>query len=101
MCHHKDTGDIICLIVTILILCLKQKAELVPSTCKKAYKRSWSFGRSGMMDNGGMQKAMDMKSRLMVIIASVTIHSILLKVSFITFCCGCFMLVDLIVFPGS
>ncbi|KAI4833247.1 hypothetical protein KUCAC02_016160 [Chaenocephalus aceratus] len=45
----------------------EQKAELVPSTCKKAYKRSWSFGRSGMMDNGGMQKAMDMKSRLMIL----------------------------------
>ncbi|KAK1885681.1 Wolframin [Dissostichus eleginoides] len=45
----------------------EQKAELVTSTCKKAYKRSWSFGRSGMMDNGGMQKAMDMKSRLMIL----------------------------------
>ncbi|KAK5866052.1 hypothetical protein PBY51_020272 [Eleginops maclovinus] len=49
----------------------EEKAELVPSTCKKAYKRSWSFGRSGMMldngQNGAMQKAMDMKSRLMIL----------------------------------
>ncbi|XP_054460278.1 wolframin [Anoplopoma fimbria] len=47
------------------------KAELVPSGYKNAFKRSWSFGRSGMMldtkQNGAMKKAMDMKSRLMVL----------------------------------
>ncbi|XP_075946833.1 wolframin [Anarhichas minor] len=49
----------------------EHKAELVPSGYKNAFKRSWSFGRSGMMmdtrQNGAMKKAMDMKSRLMVL----------------------------------
>ncbi|XP_029289638.1 wolframin isoform X2 [Cottoperca gobio] len=47
------------------------KAELVPSAYKKACKRSWSFGRGGIMldngQNGAMKKAMDMKSRLMIL----------------------------------
>ncbi|KAM8880090.1 wolframin isoform 1-T4 [Spinachia spinachia] len=49
----------------------EHKAELVPSGYKNAFQRSWSFGRSGMMldtrQNGAMKKAMDMKSRLMVL----------------------------------
>ncbi|XP_074554571.1 wolframin [Halichoeres trimaculatus] len=48
-----------------------QKAELVPSGCKKAHRSSWSFGRSGMMlrsdQNEAMKTAMDMKSRLMML----------------------------------
>ncbi|XP_059194443.1 wolframin [Centropristis striata] len=49
----------------------EHKDELVPSTCKKKLYKSWSFGRSGMMldtrENGAIQKAMDMKSRLMML----------------------------------
>ncbi|XP_077936139.1 wolframin [Gasterosteus aculeatus] len=49
----------------------EREAELVPSGYKNAFQRSWSFGRSGMMldtrQNGAMKKAMDMKSRLMVL----------------------------------
>ncbi|XP_034401294.1 wolframin [Cyclopterus lumpus] len=49
----------------------EHKAELVPSGYRNAFKRSWSFSRSGMMmdkrQNGAMEKAMDMKSRLMVL----------------------------------
>ncbi|XP_041640255.1 wolframin isoform X2 [Cheilinus undulatus] len=47
------------------------KAELVPSGCKKAHRKSWGFGGSGMMlhsePNGAIRKAMDMKSRLMML----------------------------------
>ncbi|XP_034714004.1 wolframin isoform X2 [Etheostoma cragini] len=47
------------------------EAELVPSGYKKARKSSWSFGRRGMMlntkQNGAIKKAMDMKSRLMIL----------------------------------
>ncbi|KAK2816978.1 hypothetical protein Q5P01_025169 [Channa striata] len=50
---------------------MKNKTELVPSGCKKSHKGSWSFGRSGMMldskHTGALQKAMDMKSRLMML----------------------------------
>ncbi|XP_033480445.1 wolframin isoform X1 [Epinephelus lanceolatus] len=50
----------------------EHKAELVPPGYKKVYRRSWSFARSGMMlgdtrENGAMKKAMDMKSRLMIL----------------------------------
>ncbi|XP_040002827.1 wolframin [Xiphias gladius] len=47
------------------------KTELVESGCKKTYKSSWSFGRSGMMldtkQTVAIKKAMDMKSRLMML----------------------------------
>ncbi|XP_071360104.1 wolframin [Trachinotus anak] len=42
------------------------KTELVPSACKKSYKSSWSFGRTGMI-LGTKQRAIDMKSRLMML----------------------------------
>ncbi|KAL6110078.1 wfs1 [Pungitius sinensis] len=49
----------------------EHEAELVPSLYKNPFQRSWSFGRGGMMldtrQNGAMKKAMDMKSRLMVL----------------------------------
>ncbi|TNN57756.1 Wolframin [Liparis tanakae] len=43
---------------------------VVPSGYRNAFKRSWSLGRSGTMrdKNGAMEKAMDMKSRLMVVL---------------------------------
>lgn len=47
------------------------KAELVPTGCKKAHRKSWGFSGSGMMlhsdRNGAIRKAMDMKSRLMML----------------------------------
>ncbi|KAM3622857.1 uncharacterized protein V6R79_004016 [Siganus canaliculatus] len=47
------------------------KAELVPAAYKKTQKYSWSFGRSGMMlhsrHKGAIKRAMDMKSRLMML----------------------------------
>ncbi|XP_073321598.1 wolframin [Pagrus major] len=49
----------------------EHKAELVPSGYKRAHRSSWGFGRSGMMLNsnrsGAIRKAMDMKSRLMML----------------------------------
>ncbi|KAM9363683.1 wolframin [Symphorus nematophorus] len=49
----------------------EHKAELVPSGYKKSHRSCWSFGRSGMMlnskQNGAIKKAMDMKSRLMIL----------------------------------
>ncbi|XP_022614183.1 wolframin-like [Seriola dumerili] len=44
----------------------QERTELVPSGYKKSYKRSWSLGRTGMI-LGTKQKAMDMKSRLMML----------------------------------
>ncbi|XP_037620849.1 wolframin isoform X1 [Sebastes umbrosus] len=54
----------------------EQKVELVPSGYKNAFKRSWSFGRSGMMldTRQNIKQAMDMKSRLMVL--QYPLHSI-------------------------
>ncbi|XP_035516969.1 wolframin [Morone saxatilis] len=56
----------------------EHKAELVPSGYKKAHRSSWSFGRSGMMldsnQTGAMKRAMDMKSRLMML--QYPLHSI-------------------------
>ncbi|XP_018551064.1 LOW QUALITY PROTEIN: wolframin [Lates calcarifer] len=49
----------------------KHKTEVVPSGCKKSHKSSWGFGPSGMMldtkQTGAIKKAMDMKSRLMIL----------------------------------
>ncbi|CAJ1052179.1 wolframin [Xyrichtys novacula] len=49
----------------------EEKAELVPSGHRRTHRSSWSFGRSRMMlrseQNGAIQKAMDMKSRLMML----------------------------------
>lgn len=49
----------------------EHKAELVPSGYKRAHRSSWGFGRSGMMldsdQTGAMKRAMDMKSRLMML----------------------------------
>ncbi|KAI3353253.1 hypothetical protein L3Q82_019791, partial [Scortum barcoo] len=49
----------------------KHKAELVPSGHRRAHKSSWGFGQSGMMldsrQTGAYKKAMDMKSRLMML----------------------------------
>ncbi|XP_034544461.1 wolframin [Notolabrus celidotus] len=56
----------------------EQKAELVPLGHKKTHRSSWSFGRSGIMlhskQNGAIKKAMDMKSRLMIL--QYPLHSI-------------------------
>ncbi|XP_060921161.1 wolframin isoform X2 [Labrus mixtus] len=56
----------------------EERAELVPSGHKKSHRNSWSFGRSGMMmhsqQNGAIKKAMDMKSRLMML--QYPLHSI-------------------------
>ncbi|KAF3687618.1 Wolframin [Channa argus] len=50
---------------------LKHKTELVPPGCKKSRKGSWGFGRSGMIldtkHTGAIQKAMDVKSHLMML----------------------------------
>ncbi|XP_054635605.1 wolframin [Dunckerocampus dactyliophorus] len=47
------------------------KAEQVPSGEKKPHRGSWGFGRGGMMldtkQTGAIKKAMDMKSRLMML----------------------------------
>uniref|UniRef100_A0A3P9LY09 Wolfram syndrome 1a (wolframin) n=1 Tax=Oryzias latipes TaxID=8090 RepID=A0A3P9LY09_ORYLA len=47
------------------------KTEMVPTGYKKAHKSYWSFGCSGMMldtkQSGAIKKAMDMKSRLMLL----------------------------------
>lgn len=44
---------------------------MVPTGYKKVHKSYWSFGCSGMMldtkQSGAIKKAMDMKSRLMVL----------------------------------
>ncbi|XP_030268210.1 wolframin [Sparus aurata] len=49
----------------------EHKADLVPSGYKKSNRSSWGFGRSGMMldshHSGAIKKAMDMKSRLMML----------------------------------
>ncbi|XP_026160095.1 wolframin [Mastacembelus armatus] len=49
----------------------KPKTELVPTGFKKSHKTCWGFGRSGMMldtkRTGAIKKAMDMKSRLMML----------------------------------
>uniref|UniRef100_UPI0037E870E0 wolframin n=1 Tax=Semicossyphus pulcher TaxID=241346 RepID=UPI0037E870E0 len=53
------------------------KAELVPSGYKKTHRTSWSFGRSGLLhseQNGAIQRAMDVKSRLMML--QYPLHSI-------------------------
>ncbi|KAM7009202.1 wolframin isoform 2-T2 [Tautogolabrus adspersus] len=56
----------------------EEKAEMVPSGYKKSHRSSWSFGSSGMMlhsqQNGAIKKAMDMKSRLMML--QYPLHSI-------------------------
>ncbi|XP_034045006.1 LOW QUALITY PROTEIN: wolframin [Thalassophryne amazonica] len=48
-----------------------QKADLVPSGGRKARQSCWGFGGSGMMlgtkRNGAIKRAMDMKSRLMML----------------------------------
>ncbi|TMS22793.1 Wolframin [Larimichthys crocea] len=57
---------------------LAHKDELVPSH-KRAHKTSWGFGGSGMMldsqQTGAIRKAMDMKSRLMML--QYPLHSII------------------------
>ncbi|XP_019111965.2 wolframin [Larimichthys crocea] len=56
----------------------EHKDELVPSH-KRAHKTSWGFGGSGMMldsqQTGAIRKAMDMKSRLMML--QYPLHSII------------------------
>ncbi|XP_042340315.1 wolframin isoform X2 [Plectropomus leopardus] len=57
----------------------EHKTDVVPSGCKKAFRRSWSLAASGMMldtrQNGAIRKAMDMKSRLMML--QSPLHSII------------------------
>ncbi|RVE76421.1 hypothetical protein OJAV_G00007460 [Oryzias javanicus] len=49
----------------------ESKTEIVPSGYKKVHKSYWTFGCSGMMldtkQTGAIKKAMDMKSRLMLL----------------------------------
>ncbi|XP_029948843.1 wolframin [Salarias fasciatus] len=49
----------------------ERKTALVPSGCKKSNRGSWTFGRSRLMlhskQTGAIQRAMDMKSRLMML----------------------------------
>ncbi|XP_068607163.1 wolframin [Brachionichthys hirsutus] len=47
------------------------QAETIPTGCRKAHRCSWGFGQTGMMldskQAGAIKKAMDMKSRLMIL----------------------------------
>ncbi|XP_035803022.2 wolframin [Amphiprion ocellaris] len=48
----------------------EHKTELIPSGYKKSHRNSWSFGGGMMLDRkqtGAIQKAMDVKSRLMML----------------------------------
>lgn len=56
----------------------EHKTELVSTGYKKLHKHSWSFDCSGMLDTrqtGAIQKAMDMKSRLMIL--QYPLHAVL------------------------
>jgi len=80
----------VCLSACVCVF-LKHKA-VVPSGYRNAFKRSWSLGRSGTMwdkrQNGAMEKAMDMKSRLMVVAAPSQIIPLSLNHSF------CFVMIQ-------